>query len=102
MIGCKGKWTVDAFEGEFCFGLVETCADEESYGGIVVGLLHETVDGIDIEVELAGKFRFEGLGLKFYYHIAAKADMIEEEINTTIFAGDEYLFLPANKGEAVA
>jgi hypothetical protein len=51
---------------------VFTFAEQESNGGLVVGVLKLGIHGAEVEAQFAGMLRLEGAGLEFNHHVAAQ------------------------------
>ena len=79
-------------------GLAENQADAR----LVVGVPKQVVNGGEIEVHLAGVFRFERPSLQIDDAEAAQLEVVEEQIELEVFAPDFERILATDEGEAGA
>ncbi len=89
-------------QGIFDGDLVALAAEEQADGGLIVGVLHPVVHGGEIEIHFPGEFGLEGFHLEIDHDIAAKAQVIEEEIDIVILSPDFEMDLTPDQREADA
>jgi hypothetical protein len=65
-------------------------------------MAEEIVDGGEVEIDLADEGGIEGDCFQFDDHVAAKLEMIEQQIEVVVVAADLEMHLPADKCEAAA
>ena len=68
-----------------------------SSGGLDLG-----VQRTEVEVQLSGMFRLEGMSLEFHDHVAFQASVIEKQVDEKLFSGDFQPELAAHEGKACA
>src|SRR5262245_30143301 len=77
-------------------------AQDDADGRLVVGMAQLIVDGGQIEVHLAGKFRLEVLDLQLDDDEAPEPQVIEQQVEIIVLAADVEVILAADEGEALA
>ena len=97
IVGGKGEWISHSLECQFGFCLIKSRTDQNAKCWVVFGHLNESVDCIDIEVELAGKLWDEGLDFEFDNNVTTESDMVKKEVNSAIGTRDEYFLLTSHE-----
>lgn len=75
-------------------------AEDESNAWVVGRVFEHVIDGGQVEVHLACVLRLERAGLQIDDNEAPEFEVIEEEVDLVVLAGDLQPVLTANEGEA--
>ena len=89
-------------QGKFHLNVVFIAAQQQANGGLVVVAFEKTVHRRQIEVELARVFRNELTVFQLHHHVALERDVIEQQVNVVVVAGNFQVVLPAHEGKAFA